>query len=160
MRITVDIKGFYDWVPVPPNTEISEADLASGLVKKMADDQWSMRVTVKSPDPKQEHTVGIPETAIAQMFAARAKIGRDVSREEAVAELLRKSFEQHLHPSHLIKIHVDDGEIDKAIITDALKAVGVESIDDNVERYLEEVDLEDFLNRIFKTESTKKKKGA
>lgn len=161
MRITIDIKAFYDWVPCPPGTEIKESDVKAGLVKKMIDDKWSMRVAIDSPDPKQQHNVGIPETNIAQMFAAKAKVGRDISREEAVADLLRRSLEHHLHPSHLIKIHVDDGGADKDAITEALKAAGVEAFDENVERYFEEVDLEDYLNRVFKTASTKKpKKGA
>lgn len=161
MRITIDIKAFYDWVPCPPGTEIKESDVKAGLVKQMIDEKWSMRVTVDSPDPKQQHQVSIPEGSIAQMFAARAKVGRDISREEAVADLLRRSLEHHLHPGHLEKIHVEDGGADVDAIKAALESVGVEAIDENVERYTEDVDLADYLNRVFKTASTKKpKKGA
>lgn len=155
MRITIDINGYYDWVPCPPGTEITEQDISSLRVKKMVDEKWAMKVTVPSPSDDQQHTMGLYEETIVQQLAAREASGREISREECVADLIRRSVHHHLHPSHLVKIHVVDDGPNEDLFKAALTAVGVKDQADAIERYMEEVDLEDYLNRFFKTVSFK-----
>lgn len=155
MRITVDIKGFYDWVPCPSGTEILQEDVSALRVKKMADEKWYMKVSVPSSDPAQTHDVGIHEEMIIRTLAAREKNGRETYRDECVADMLRESFRHHLHPSHLVKIHVTDEGPNEQLYREALTALSVPNMDDAVSRYMEESDLEDYLNKVFKTESTK-----
>lgn len=157
MRINIDVSGYYDWVPVPPGTKVTEDDVAALRAKKMTDDAWHMRVTMNT---STHHDVGIHEESICQRMAALEKLGRGESREQVVAGMLQSSLRHHLSPSHMTKINVhDDGPIEETFRS-ALIAAGVEDSADAIVRYLEASDLEGYLNTVFKTASTKAKKGS
>lgn len=155
MRISVDVCGYYDWVPVPPGTEITEEDVSSLRVKKMTDEKWHMRVTMQK---ETHHDVGLHEDAICQRMAALEKMGRGESREQVIAEMLKLSFRHHLAPSHLIKINVDEDGPNEAAFRAALTEAGVLEQEEAMAHYLDGTNLETYLNMVFKTKSTKKRK--
>ena len=160
MRISVDINGYYDWVPVTPGTQITEADVAALKVKKMTDEKWHMRATVVCPsDAPSHHDVGLHEAMICQRLAALEKLGRPETREQVAAFMLQESFRHHLAPQHMIKINVHDDGPDVDAYRAALAEQGIVegAQDEAVARYTEECDMEAYLNTVFKTASTKTK---
>lgn len=150
MRITAHVCGYYDWHPCPPGTEITEADIKALRVKQMADDAWHMRVEVKADT---HHDVGIPEEAITRQMAQLEKLGREPTREAVVTELLRESFRHHLPAKHILKIEVvDDGpQAELYDLALAASEVDGDAADKARERYAAEVDLDQYLNVMFKT---------
>ena len=155
MRIHAELSGYFDWVPCPAGTAITEEDVNALRVKQMTDSTWHMKVEM--PDATT-HDCGIPEAAICQRLAALEKIGKPSSRDEVVVELLRSSFRHHFASKHLQKIIVLDDGPDEAAFKAALATEGVEgeaAIAAALERYVEDVPLQDYLNVVFKAKSNK-----
>lgn len=160
MRIVVDVNGFYDWAPAPPGTQITQEDVSALRAKQMSDDKWHMRVPIKLEEGKTtNHDVGIHEESICKRMAALEKLGRTESREQVVAEMLTSSFRHHLAPSHMIKINVHDDGPNKDMFCEALTEVGITDQADPLARYMDQADLEAYLNMFFKTKSVKKTGG-
>lgn len=156
MRIHAELSGYFDWVPCPPGTKITDEDVNALRVKQMTDSTWHMKVEM--PDATT-HDCGVPEAAICQRLAALEKIGKPSSRDEVVVELLRSSFKHHFSPKHLQNIIVLDDGPDQEAYAAALAAAGVEGdavIADAMERYLEDMPLQDYLNVVFKAKGQKK----
>jgi hypothetical protein len=161
MRITVDISGYYDWVPVPPGTQITHGDVESLRVKKMTDESWHMKIAMKcDTETPQHHDVGVHEEAICKRMAALEKLGRPETREQVASFELQGSFRHHLSPSHMLKINVHDDGPNEEMYKRALEEAGVtdpKAVADAMERYLETVDMEEYLNVVFKTAHAKSK---
>lgn len=155
MLVHCDVSGFYDWVPVPEDVEITDEDKASGAVKLMQDDEWYARVAF---DKETHHDANIPEEAICRRLAALEFLGKRSSREEAVVEILRSSFEYHLDLEHLVKISVTDSGADPALYEKVLIEYGVpeERRAAAHYRYEDGVNVERYLNVVFKTEASRK----
>lgn len=156
MRIHASVTGYYDWAPVPPGTDIHEDDLTALRVKQMSDDKWHMRIQV---DRETDHAVGIPEEAICRRLAALEKLGRRPSREDAIVETLRKTWDHHFDLEHLVEIDVQDDGPDADIYAEQLAAAGVTDPDKIAaaqKRYADTTDLETYLNVVFKTKSTRR----
>lgn len=157
MRVHAKVCGYFDWVPCPPGTEITQADLDAKRVKQMTNDSWHMKVEIKADT---HHDAGIPEDAIIRRMSALEKLGKQPSREEAVFEALRKSFEHHVDTKHLVKILVEDDGPQVEMYKLALTEMGVTdeaAVAAALERYEDSGDMETYLNTVFKTKASKTK---
>ena len=106
MHLTIALRGFYDWIPVPEGVEISEDDQKSGRIKADVAGKWLMRVPCKA---ETHMDVGIHEATVISQVAMRAKVGRPISRLAFVGEHLRNDvIPQHAHRSHLGQVEVQD----------------------------------------------------
>ncbi len=155
MRISADVTGFYDWAPCPSDVEITPADISAMRVKQMSDEKWHMRVERLADT---HHDVGIPEETICRRMAALEKLGREPSREVVVSEILRESFRHHIHQRHIAKIVLQDDGPNEAMYAEALSAIGVDGDHASLAmaRYTEEMDLEPYLNTVFKAKAPRK----
>lgn len=160
MRITIKIKGYYDWVPAPPGTQITEDDIKALRVKQMGDDRWHVRAAMKA-DVDQNFDMGLHEESIARQLAAHERFGKGMSREDMVVYMVREATRHHLHHTHLVKIIVaDDGPV-SALYEAALveSGVPVEQHLDLIAAYMDtSTDMSAYLNAVFKTESTRRPK--
>lgn len=125
MRISFDVKAFYEWTPAPPGTVITEDDVNAGRAKAGAKkDEWLIKVIERRDT---HHDIGIPEDAIAERARALARehvlsesedahagdpTEDEISsfRDEAVLDLVRRSLKHHVHPSHIVDVDVHDDE--------------------------------------------------
>lgn len=158
MRIHAKVCGYYDWTPCPPGTEITDADIKALRVKQMTDTTWHMKVCV---DANTTHDAGVPEDAICRRLATFEKLGRPTSREEAVVELLRKTFEHHLDIKHIVDIEVEDDGPNADLYATFLEAAGVtdpEAVAAAQDRYDDETDMGAYLNVVFKSKTSRKTK--
>jgi len=136
MRITLGVSGYYDWFPAPPGTEITEADVAAGLVKQMSDDKWYIRVERKARDG-QHHDIGLHEAAICDRMAGLVAAGKPTSRAKAALDLIDHSNRAHLEEEHITSIEVHDDGPEPELYRTALVARGVaeERLDALVAKY-------------------------
>ena len=159
MRISSDVCGYYDWAPVPSDTQITDADVRSLNVKQMSDGSWHMRIEQKQDT---HHDVGIHEQQICNRMAALSKLGRETSRENVVADILRESYRHHIHTKHLTAIHVVDDGPDESLYRETLAQHDLTpaQVEAAVAQYTDSADLAAYLNTVFKTAKTKPaKKG-
>jgi hypothetical protein len=117
MRLILHHTKFYDWVPVPSGTKITQADIASGRVKPDArEDRWRMRVAIEQPT----HTmIGLPESQIiAKIIYEKCRpdgMRAALTRRQAVtAYVAAHTLPNHAHHSWLTGVEVhDDGPDEK-----------------------------------------------
>jgi hypothetical protein len=113
MRVVVHLAKFYDWVPVPPDVKVAEADVKADRVKPAADGGWLMKVT-KEADTYT--TVLLPEHQIVAKIIdekTRSSGGRTLSRKQAVGFYLSEHvMPQHAHRTWIkgFEVH-DDGRL-------------------------------------------------
>ncbi len=160
MRISVDINGYYDWVPAPPGTEVTKHDVAALRAKMMTDDKWHIRVPMDCKDKPSHHDMGIHEEMVCGRLAALEKLGRSESREQVIAYMMQSSFTHHLSPKHMIKINIHDDGPNAEMMKEAMANVGLEGseADAVLEKYMDtSTDMESYLNVVFKTAAAKKK---
>lgn len=160
MRVHVEISGYYDWEPAPENMVVTQEDVNALKVKQMADGEWHIRVTKDVDHLRPEHRyhdVGIHEEMLCQRLAALEFLGREPSRREVIAEILRDNFRHHLHRSHLVKINLHEDGPQPELYKACLLAAGVKQVDEALDRYMDTSEgMEDFLNIFFKTDSVRK----
>lgn len=107
MRISIDVSGHYDWVPLPADaSEPTEADVKALLVKPHHAGGWLMKVKVD----RDTHTdISIPESQIADLMEHHERQGAPKRRSAVVAWLLEeKVMPHHAHVDHFVKVHVQD----------------------------------------------------
>jgi hypothetical protein len=73
MRVTIGLKGYYHWVDVPPNTQVTEEDKEQKLVRPMANGKWQMRVNLMQDTHMQVHLN--EEQVIARIWFVRHEPG-------------------------------------------------------------------------------------
>jgi hypothetical protein len=122
MRITVDLKGHFDWVPVPDDVKVTEADHKALRVKEMVDGTLHAKIEA---DRETHFECGIHEESICRQVAAKAKIGDDTSRSEIVATELAGIIKHHFARKHMLAVHVHDDGPDEALMTATLAALEV-----------------------------------
>jgi hypothetical protein len=115
MRVTVSVKKFYDWEPVPGDVVVTQQDISSEKVKPAANGGWLMKVTKNL----ETHTqVNLPEEQIIAKIIhdrTRPEGGRVLTRKQAVAFYLSENvMPHHAHRSWITGFEVhDDGPDEK-----------------------------------------------
>ena len=108
MRIVIHHHKHYDWVPVPKDVVVTEADKAAGLVlpSPNAESGWKMRITCERAEGYTE--VMLPEAQIhAYMMRAAIREGGAPTRAQAVAGYLSR----HVLGVHTHRLWVTDVEV-------------------------------------------------
>ena len=107
MRIIAHVTKFYDWKPVPENTEVTEADIAAARVKPDANGGWLMRITVSMPSSTQ---ILIGEGDIAAViFQAKMKDGEFLNRAQAAKKRIAvDTAKHHFHRAWISGFQVED----------------------------------------------------
>jgi len=134
MRITIHHHKHYDWEPLPPDVEPTQADISAGRVKPAQSGKWLMRVTKSTGDG--EHTAAmVGENDIIHTILRVMRHDRIVlTRKEAVARILGGAvLPHHTHRSWLRDIEVHDG-------TPEMSESEIRAFFD---RYREAIDLDD-----------------
>ena len=109
MRITIDLKGHYDWAPAPPGTVITQAHVDGLQAKQMSDESWHMRVEL---DRDTHYDQGIHEESICRQVANAFRKGEDLTRAEVAAAEIRVTYKHHFPRKHGVALHVhDDGPL-------------------------------------------------
>lgn len=157
MNVHVDVTGFYDWAPCPPGTEITEDDVRTLRVKQMSDGSWQMRVEITTDT---HHDVRIPEPAIVDRMLSLELLGRTQSRDATVAEILTSSFRHHIPVKCITEITVTDDGPDEALYLAELARLEVPEAKAAaaLASYMDESDIEAYLNVVFKAKKFKKTK--
>lgn len=155
MHIVVHVNKFYDWLPVPDGTDVTEADVKAGRVKPGVNGGWTMKV----PREKDSHTdVLMPEHAviqtIIQAYCENGRCGNILTRKEAVARHLGVGvMPHHAHPKWMKNIEVEDDGPDEALFRKMLaphleadhgtaggKNIDADDLEALVEAYMETLD--------------------
>lgn len=117
MRVIVNVSKYYDWVPVPPDVKVTEADVKAGRVRPAANSTgYLMRVT-KTGDT---HTMcSVAESTIIALIIHEAmpqQGNQQISRKEAVGLLMaRNIMPYHAHRSFMKSFEVDDDGPDEKL---------------------------------------------
>ena len=151
MRITILVSGHFDWVPLPANTEVTQADVAALRVKQDTADAWKMRVERKVATHLD---IGIHEATIARIFASYERLGREPTRADIVVQEIKATLPHHASKKHLVGIYVHDDGASELMAHDALVAAEVpaEQIDGAIARYAKKMDMQAYLNAVFQTQ--------
>lgn len=107
MRISIDVKGYYDWAQLPVDAaEPTEADIKALRVKPSHMGGWLMKIKVAKPS----HTdVSIPESQITEIMEHHERAGAPKRRGAVVAWFLEeKVMPHHSHVDDFEKISVHD----------------------------------------------------
>lgn len=167
MRIVIDVNGYYDWVPAPPGTVITQEDIDAKLVKKMSNEneenRYHMRVPMQARpqvpgQPPHHHDMGITEWAICSRMAALVKVGKPETRVQVVGDMVKWQNAHHLAPEHIIKINVHDDGPDEAVFRAALAEHGItdgRAVPGVIGSYMRATDIEKYLNTVFDTEASR-----
>jgi hypothetical protein len=110
MRVNVNVSRYYDWVPVPPDVTVTEADVKAGRVRPAANKTgFLMRVT-KTGDTHT--TCSLSEGTIIALIIHEAmpqQGNQQISRKEAVGLLLaRNIMPHHAHRSFMTSFEAHD----------------------------------------------------
>jgi len=121
MRVIVHVNKFYDWVPVPADVTVTQADITSEKVKPASGGGWLMKVTQNQPT----HThVQLPEGEIIAKIIhdkCRPEGGRTLTRQQAVAFYLSENvMPHHAHRSFITSFEVEDDGPDEALMRSML----------------------------------------
>jgi hypothetical protein len=110
MRVIIDVKAHYDWLPLPPDAAApSDADVKALRVKPSHSGGWLMKVR-KERDTHTE--IVIPEAQIQDLMEHYERIGSPKRRGAVVAWLLEeKVMPHHAHGDDFVKCTVE-GEPD------------------------------------------------
>jgi hypothetical protein len=115
MRVTVNVDKYYDWVPVPADVTVTDADIKASRVRPAANGGYLMRVT-KTADTHT--TCSIDEDTIIALIIHEAmpqQGSMQLSRKEAIGLLLaRNIMPHHAHRSFMKSFEVDDDGPDEA----------------------------------------------
>jgi hypothetical protein len=109
MRVTVHLNKFYDWVPVPDDVKVTDADIKAEKVKPSGGGGYLMRV----PKVGDTHTtVTMPEEQVIAKIIhdkTRPEGGRTLTRKQAVAFYLSEHvMPQQAHRTWITKVEVHD----------------------------------------------------
>lgn len=109
MRIVIDVSKFYDWLPVPEDTEVTHKDINSRRVKPALGGGWLMRVEVNQATYTE---VGIGEDAIiTEMIVSKMRDRVTLTRAAAAASILaKKIMPDEARPAWMTKIQIHDDE--------------------------------------------------
>jgi len=118
MRIVVHHDKFYDWVPVPPDTKVTEHDIAARKVRPDAKGGgFLMRIEVGAKSHTLitvgEHTI---VGKIIHVYCDFGKQGHVLTRQQAVARLLQENIlPHHTNGRWMRHIEVEDDGPDEAL---------------------------------------------
>ena len=95
MRIIVHVNKCYDWVPVPSDVTVTQADIAAERVKPASGGGWLMKIT---KNVQTDTVIGLPEEQIIAKIIhdkTRPEGGRTLTRQQAVAFYLSENVMPH-----------------------------------------------------------------
>jgi hypothetical protein len=154
MIVTLHLKQFYNWDPVPDTVVVTKDDVASGKVMPGRDGGFRMKVVKKMPTHR---TITVAESSIiAAIIVEKAdprRAGRTFTRNEAVAQVLQEmqyTSDQHGEWDWITDIEVHDDGPSEELVRDVLKThsnaphgrrlgrmnVPPEHVEDHVKKYL------------------------
>ena len=115
MRIIVHVNKCYDWVPVPSDVTVTQADIAAERVKPASGGGWLMKIT---KNVQTDTVIGLPEEQIIAKIIhdkTRPEGGRTLTRQQAVAFYLSENvMPHHAHRSWISGFEIiDDGPDEK-----------------------------------------------
>src|ERR1019366_8635762 len=115
MRVTVHLNKYYDWVPVPEGTVLTDADKKSDKVKPAGGGGYLMQATKKG---ETHTTVTLPEEQVIAKIIhdkTRPEGGRKLTRKQALAFYLSEHvMPHHAHRTWVTKVEVhNDGPDEK-----------------------------------------------
>jgi hypothetical protein len=119
MHLTVHSTKFYDWIPVPENVKVTDADVKSEKVKPSGDGGWLMKVTKAPPGGTWTSVRMVEGQIIAKIIhdKTRPEGGRTLTRAQALAFYLSENvMPHHAHRSWITKVELhDDGPDEKLL---------------------------------------------
>jgi hypothetical protein len=164
MRILFALSAGYAWIPAPPGTVITRADVDALRAKSAANGEYLLRVIESGA---KEHAMNIGEVAVAARYAALVAVGKPETREQVVEFEVRGSLRHHAHRSHVDEVRVEGDEPSEELVRAAFArhagtdvAVPPDEVEAAVREYLEPGDLAAYLNAALKTRASRASKGA
>ena len=166
MHIVVHVRGYYDWQPVPADTEVTPQDIAANRVRPSSNGGYNMRVQCN----QDTHvTVGVSEASIIatiiHAYTENGKCGAVLTRAEAVARLLATQvMPLHAHPKWFKEIECnDDTGPDEKLFMDTItphldadhgrapgKNIEPDDLDDLRAAYMTPFDADDHVDHLHK----------
>lgn len=157
MRIIAHHEKFYDWLPVPEGTVVTDEDLKTHRARPAAAGGFLMKVPVS----QETHTeMLVSEEMLIQkiisVYCDHSRCGTILTRHEALQRILREHvLPGHAHPRWLTKFEVHDDGPNEAHFRAALaphleadhgrapgKNVEAEDVEELVRAYLEPLDAD------------------
>ncbi len=94
MRVAVLLQKFYDWIPVPPNVVVTDAEVAAGKVMPGREPgQYRMKV-VREPPGGTTREIHITEAALIEKIieekSDHRRGGHTLDRQQAMARLVEE----------------------------------------------------------------------
>lgn len=124
MKIVVDVSGYYEWEPVPPDVKVTDADVRARTVKPMQGGGYLMRVPRDQATQVEAHVGEDRVWAMIEQVYIRS--GRIITRKEAAATFLNDYvMPQHAHRRHVRSFTVEDDHDDaerQAAMVEAFRA--------------------------------------
>lgn len=172
MRIVVQVTGYYDWERVPPDVQVTPADLKSGRAKPAANGGHLMKITKKAPTFT---TCNVSEEAIIQRIIHEMMPNQGCvphSRMEAVGQIMaRQVMPDQSHPKFMTSFAVDcddgpDEALFRKLVTPFTTAVheasgqmliDPEDMDNLVSKYMEKKTIQDHVDHLHVKFHVKKK---
>lgn len=124
MRVAIHISKFYDWVKVPADVVVTEADVAAKKVMPGQDGGWRMRAPIDAPNGSTVHMATISESLVIEKIieekSDHRREGKTLTRRQAVARVILEHIAGHPPPetgrmpqpwfelSWIQKVHVED----------------------------------------------------
>ena len=159
MHVVLHVNGYYDWEPVPSDTEVTDEDVEAMRVKPSQNGGWLMKVE-KDTDVETSTTVVIPEIELISMIIQEMCRGdrTALTRVQAAHRYLsRYHLDHNTHKKWIQEIEVsDDGgdeellrsELDKQVKAGNISEHDVEEL---VEAYNEPSEDKDHVDHMHKT---------
>lgn len=120
MRVILHVSQYYDFVPVPPDVQVTKGDVDNGdVIPGVKDDTYKMRV----PIPKASHTtIHLNEAELVEhIIYERCRpdgTGRVLTRRQAIAEFVQaRHLPRHARAQWITGIDVHDEGPDAALMT-------------------------------------------
>ncbi len=98
MQITVQITGYFDWVPAAPEDEPTEAEILRMDYKQDAGGDWLKKVLI---DEATETQISIPESQITTLLEHFERVGTPKTREQTYAWFIEEKIMPHHAPMPL-----------------------------------------------------------
>jgi len=113
MRIAIDVKAYYDWMPLPADAGTpTEDDVRALRVKPQHNGGWLMKVRL---DRATTTDISIPESQLKDLSDHYDRQGAPKRRAAIAAWMIEeKVMPHHAHVNDFSKIHVDgEPEVEK-----------------------------------------------
>lgn len=118
MRVTLHLSKFVDWVPVPADVAVTQADIDSGRVKPGKGGGWTTLVTKAPPGGTTRECHLSEATIVAKIVEEKSdarRAGRTFSRREAVAHVIQEHLLEGIDWGWITKVEVHDDGPDEAL---------------------------------------------